>query len=104
MGFTGFYSKHVKGYGVLAKPLTDLLQHHKSFVWTEAAQHAFDALKLAMSQTPVLALPDFSLPFVIETDACDSGIGAVLLQQGHPVAYLSKALGVNNKKLPIYEK
>jgi hypothetical protein len=73
-------------------------------VWTVAAQHAFDNLKQAMSQTPVLILPDFNKPFVIETDACDDGIGAVLLQQGHPVAYLSKALGVNNKKLPIYEK
>jgi hypothetical protein len=57
-----------------------------------------------MSHTPVLVLPDFNLPFVIETDACEDGIGAVLLQQGHPVAYLSRALGVNDKKLSIYEK
>jgi hypothetical protein len=57
-----------------------------------------------MSQTPVLVLPDFNLPFVVETDACDDGIGAMLIQQGHLVAYLSRALGVNNKKLPIYEK
>ena len=88
----------------MAKPLTNLLQQHKAFVWTEAAQQAFDKLKQAMINTPVLALPDFSLPFVIETDTCDEGIGAVLLQQGHPVAYLSRALGVNNKQLPIYEK
>jgi hypothetical protein len=57
-----------------------------------------------MSHTPVLVLPDFNLPFVIETDACEDGIGAVLLQQGHPVAYLSRALGVNDKKLSIYAK
>jgi hypothetical protein len=104
LGLTGYYRKFVKHYGVLAKPLTDLLQKNQAFVWTAAAQQAFDNLKQAMSQTPVLILPDFNKPFVIETDACDDGIGAVLLQQGHPVAYLSKALGVNNKKLPIYEK
>lgn len=57
-----------------------------------------------MTQTPVLALPDFTLPFSVETDACDSGVGAVLTQKGHPIAYMSKALGVFNRKLAIYEK
>jgi hypothetical protein len=57
-----------------------------------------------MSVTPVLALPDFALPFVIETDVCDDGLGAVLMQQGRPLAYLSKALGLKNRHLSIYEK
>lgn len=57
-----------------------------------------------MTTTPVLALPDFSLPFTVETNACDTGIGAVLSQQGHPIAFLSRALGVNNLKLSVYEK
>jgi hypothetical protein len=57
-----------------------------------------------MTTTPVLVLPDFRLPFEVETDACDHGVGAVLMQCGHPVAYLSKALGEANKKLSIYEK
>lgn len=57
-----------------------------------------------MVNTPVLALPDFSRPFSIETDACDTGVGAVLVQDGHPIAYLSKALGVKNQRLSIYEK
>jgi len=46
---------------------------------------------MAMSTTPVLALPNFTLSFTVETDACDNGIGAVLLQQGQPIAFLSKA-------------
>jgi hypothetical protein len=57
-----------------------------------------------MTSTPVLAMPDFKLPFVIETDACDTGVGDVLMQYGHPISYMSKALGVMNRKLSIYEK
>lgn len=89
---------------MLAKPLTVLLQKQHSFQWTTAAQQAFDSLKQAMTTTPVLALPRFDLLFVIETDACDDGLGAVLMQKGRPIAFISKALGQNNKHLSIYEK
>lgn len=74
------------------------------FVWTPEADSAFHALKQAMCSTLVLALPDFSKPFALETDACDIGIGAVLLQDGHPIAFYSKAIGTQNSKLSIYEK
>lgn len=103
LGLTGYYRKFVRNYSILAKPLTTLLQH-REFQWTPQAQLAFDKLKQAMTETPVLALPNFDKPFCIETDACDSGIFAVLSQDSHPVAYMSRALGVNNKKLSVYEK
>jgi hypothetical protein len=93
----------VKDYGTMARPLTKLLQKGV-FQWTNEAIQAFQQLKNAMVTTPVLALPDFQLPFAVETDACDSGVEAVLRQQGRPLAYLSKALGVKNQKLSIYEK
>lgn len=54
-------------------------------------QQAFLALKSALTSPPLLALPSFSKQFVIETDAGDIGIGAVLQQEGHPIAYVSKA-------------
>jgi hypothetical protein len=54
--------------------------------------------------TIVLALPDFTQPFVIETDAYDKGVGAVLVQNGHPVSFFSKALSVSNQRLFTYEK
>lgn len=57
-----------------------------------------------MSTTPVLALPDFTKPFTIETNACQKGIGAVLMQDRKPLAYLSKAIGVRNMGMSIYEK
>lgn len=61
-------------------------------------------LKQAMSSTSVLALPDFHKPFVVETVASDHGLGAVLMQQGRPLAFLTKALGAQNQFLPIYDK
>jgi hypothetical protein len=103
LGLTGYYRKFVKHYGLITKPLTQLLSK-KGFQWTEEATVAFQTLKQAMISTPVLALPNFDLPFVIETDACDSGVGAVLMQNAHPIAYMSKALGVMNRKLSVYEK
>jgi hypothetical protein len=103
LGLTRYYRKFVRDYGSLARPLTNLL-HHKVFSWSDATQIAFDKLKQAMSTTPVLAFPDFSKVFIVETDACEIGIGAILSQEGHPIAYFSKGLSSNNQKLSTYEK
>jgi hypothetical protein len=80
------------------------LWHHKVFKWNESTQLAFDKLKQAMTTTPVLVFPDFSKEIAVETDACDTGIGAVLSQEGHPIAYFSKGLIISNQKLSTYEK
>jgi hypothetical protein len=53
---------------------------------------------------PQFSLPDFEVGFEIETDASDKGVGAVLSQQGHPVAFFNKALSSSNQKLLTYEK
>ena len=67
-------------------------------------EEAFQALKQALTTAPVLAMPDFQEPFIIETDASDREIGAVLHQEGHPIAYVSRELGSKNQGLSTYEK
>lgn len=104
LGLAGYYRKFIHDYGVLSRPLTDLLKKRVVFVSTEAHTAAFQAIKNALVTTPVLALPNFQKPFVIETDASDYGIGAVLMQDGHPLAFLSKALGPIMRGLSTYEK
>lgn len=69
-----------------------------------ATQFAFEALKTALTSAPTLAPPDFTKPFVVETDAYEYGVGAVLQHEGHPIAYLSKALVPRTKGLSTYEK
>ncbi|GJU98651.1 reverse transcriptase [Tanacetum coccineum] len=99
----GYYRKFIKNYAWISKPLTNLLKKN-AFAWSLEAQESFLTLKQAMIHTPVLALPDFQKTFVVETDASGIGIGAVLQQEGHPIAYLSKTLAPKHQALSTYEK
>ena len=103
LGLTGYYGSFIKGYGLICKPLTQLLKK-EGFVWDHKAQMVFEDLEIAMTIAPVLSMPNFELPFLIKTDACGMGIRVVLMQQGHPIVFLSKALSSQNLGLSMYEK
>ncbi|XP_061960644.1 uncharacterized protein LOC133681574 [Populus nigra] len=92
----GYYRKFVSQYGVITRPLTNLLKKGQ-FVWDDKVESAFIALKQAMTITPTHAMSNFNDSFTIETDASSEGIGAVLSQQGKLVAFMSRALGEDIK-------
>ena len=73
-------------------PLSNLLRKNTPWEWTDACAHAFQGVKHALIHAPVLSLPDPEQPFEVITDACKTGIGAVLLQQGKPIAFAGKKL------------
>lgn len=86
-------TEFVQNYGVLARPLTNLLKK-KKFNWSNEAEAAFLNLKKTMTSTLRLTMPNFDETVTIETDASGDGIGVVLIQQGKRIAFISRVSGV----------
>ncbi|GJV55960.1 retrotransposon-related protein [Tanacetum coccineum] len=103
LGLTGYYRRFIKNYASISRPLTLLLKKN-GFKWNKEAHSAFEQLKQAMISALVLALPNFEKEFIVETDASGVGIGALLIQEGHPIAYLSKTLSAKHQLMSTYEK
>ena len=101
---TSYYRKSVRGFGVIDRHLFNLLKKGTPFVWTNNTAQAFTLLKQYLTYAPVLSLPNSNRPFTIEKDACDRGIGLVLQQDGHPIAYMSKSLSPRYQGLSTYKK
>jgi hypothetical protein len=76
----------------------------ESFHWTFNHDKTFSTLKRSMANAPVLILPNFYLPFTLEVDAFGTAIGAILMQQGRPIAYLTQALGPKTAAQSTYHK
>ena len=79
----------MQGYEIISTPLTNLLKKY-ALTWDFIAQSSFFELKLKMTQVPILPMPNFSLPFELETDASNYVIRVVLMQQRHPIIFFSK--------------
>ena len=102
LGMAGYYRKFVRNYALIAKPLFHLTKSNK-IAWTAETEDSFHQLKQALASTPVLALLDFTNSFVVETDASNQGIGAVLVQHGRPIAYYSHGLPRTKVPKSAYE-
>lgn len=103
LGLTSYYRKFVQNYGIIARPLTNLLKKGK-FGWHDEAEAAFSALKQAITTTPTLVMPNFNDSFTIEIDASEEGIVVVLTQQGKLIAYMSRAPRVTKKSWSSYAR
>ncbi|RVW76058.1 Retrovirus-related Pol polyprotein from transposon 17.6 [Vitis vinifera] len=93
-----------KGYSGRAAPLTDLLKKNKAWEWNGRCQQAFEDLKKAVTEEPVLALPDHTKVFEVHTDASDFAIGGVLMQERHPIAFESHKLNDAERRYTVQEK
>jgi hypothetical protein len=103
LGLASYYRRFIKDFGAMAAPLTRLLRK-EGFLWTNEATSAFAALKEALSTAPVLHLPDFAKPFMVDCDASGSGFGAVLHQGAGPLAFYSKPFATRHMKVAAYER
>jgi len=111
LGLTGYYRKFVQDYDGIARPMIELTKKAapKEIKWTPECQKAFDTLKVKLSTEPVLATPNFEKPFLLQTDASKTGIGAVLSQldddcKEHPIFYLSRKMLSNELNYSVSEK
>ena len=103
LGLTGYYRRFINDYGANAAPLTALLKK-EAFIWSSLATEAFVKLKNAFTTGPVLQLLDFTTSFIVDCDASGSGFGAVLHQDGGPIAFFSRAVAPHHAKLVAYER
>ncbi|XP_078245177.1 uncharacterized protein LOC144587786 [Pogona vitticeps] len=111
LGLVGYYRKFIPRFSEIAAPLTDLTRKTADdrIPWTSDCEAAFQRLKEALINYPVLRAPDFDREFIIYTDASNSGVGAVLCQEDengdqHPVSYLSRKLQKGERHLATVEK
>lgn len=110
LGLAEFYRKFVPHFSHLASPLTDLTKKGlpNKVIWTEKHEEAFNGLKDSLVRAPVLKLPNLSQEFILQTDACDTGIGAILLQEEGsmrmPISYASRKLKASERNYSTIEK
>ncbi|XDV50904.1 hypothetical protein PO909_019890 [Leuciscus waleckii] len=107
LGFANFYRRFIRNFSQLAAPLTALTSPRTAFRWSEAAETAFSNLKSRFVSAPILIAPDSSRQFVVEVDASEVGVGAVLSQRSpsdnrmHPCAFLSHRLSPAERNYDI---
>ncbi|GJV57693.1 hypothetical protein Tco_1458698 [Tanacetum coccineum] len=92
LGLAGYYQRFIEGFSKIAKPLTELTQKNKKYIWGEDQESAFQLLKQKLCEAPSLALPKGKDDFVIYCDASLQGLGAVFMQREKVIAYASRQL------------
>ena len=108
LGLASYYRRFVEGFSDIARPLHKLCEKNHRFQWNSDCQTAFDALKSALTTSPILAYPELGAKFILDTDASDTGVGAVLSQEKggleHVIAYMSKSMNSMRGPTALQEK
>ena len=109
LGFASYYRRFVKDFAKISRPLHRLTEKNTRFMWTSQCQEAFETLRNHLVSAPILAFPDVSKPFILDTDACDTGLGGVLSQiqedgSERVIAYASKSLTKPERQYSVTRK
>jgi hypothetical protein len=103
LGLVGYYKRFIKGFSKITKPMTKLLEKDKKFKWMPAYKASFQGLKKRLMTAPILVMPDMEKLFSIYCDASANGLGCVLMQDGHVVAYASRQLRKHEVHYPTHD-
>ena len=108
VGLCSYYRKYIKSFSQIAKPLHVLTEKNRYFEWNDVAEQAFQKLKSALISAPILAYPSETDPFILDTDASNCHIGAVLSQvqnnSERVIAYYSRTLNKSERNHCITRK
>jgi hypothetical protein len=103
LGFVGYYRRFIEGFSKIAKPMTSLLEKERESKWDDKCQDSFDQLKKRLMSPPVLVMIDLQKGFDIYCDACGQGLGCVLMQEGHVIAYASRQVRKHELNYPTHD-
>src|SRR5512139_3644781 len=103
LGLAGYYRRFIENFSKIARPMTQLLKKEEKFVWSPQCEKAFQTLKEKLVSAPILILPDTRKDFMVYCDASRQGLGCVLMQDGHVVAYASRQLRPHEGNYPTHD-
>lgn len=110
LGLASYYRRFIRGFANIAAPLNELLKKGSKFNWGVKEETAFGQLKVALTEAPVLSMPDFKRQFILTCDASDVAIGSVLSQVfdgdklDRPIAFYSRKLSSTETRYPTHER
>ncbi|WMV59035.1 hypothetical protein MTR67_052420 [Solanum verrucosum] len=103
LGLARYYRRFVKGFSIIASPLTKLLHKEVKFIWDDKCQESFETLKSFLTQAHILTLPIEGKKYVIYSDASYNGLGCVLMQEGKVISYASRKLKPHELNYPTHD-